>query len=169
MGRRPGAPEMVEKVGRRAHVAPRGYHDPERIRSATETRSSAFTSFALVRCCLVVDLEVLFPTSAAACSPRTIPGRRSLGQKPSAPLAESAVKAGTATNGRTDRHRADGENPNQRILFGARNVLTSVQPEQTGGIAYQSSIREDTAVVARQRKVDGAAAVANATSTIFMR
>ena len=125
----------------------------ERVRGANGNPIQRLHVLALIRRRLVVDLEVV----VAQRLPQHVVHRRLLGgdheiEESPAPLAESAVEAGAATNGRTDGHRADGEDPNQRILLRRQERLDFVQPEQARGVAHQPPIREDTAVVARQRK-----------------
>ena len=144
---------MVEKEDRQARAGPRGCHDPERIRGANGNPIQRLHVLALIRRCLVVDLEVVVPQQL----PQHVVHGRFLGgdhqiEESSAPLTESSVKASAATDGRTNRHRADGKNPNPHILFRCQERVDFMQSEQAGGITYQSAIREDTAVVARQRK-----------------
>lgn len=110
----------------------------ERIRGANGNPIQRLHVLALIRRRLVVDLEVV----VAQCLPQHVVHRRLLGgdheiEESPAPLAESAVEAGAATNGRTDGHRADGEDPNQRILLRRQERLDFVQPEQARGVAHQ--------------------------------
>ena len=122
----------------------------QRIRGTDGNPVQRLYVLALIGRGLVVDLEVVATQRLA----QHVVHRRLLGrdhqiEQPSAPLAESAVEAGAATDGCTDRHRADGQHPDQCILFRREERIDFVQPEQSWRIADQSSIRKDATIVAR--------------------